>query len=382
MRRELIAIALIVSACQAAPPAASPTPTRGLPDPTASPETTADVTPAPVLEGRILFHRKGPDHVERYFTINPDGTGEQALFEREGCDCAHWSADWTQILSIGPTGHGNWSLLTMKPDGSDQVVADPPIETLNLFVGVSRPNDQVIAFQGMDETNRANSGLWLAAPDLSDSRLVMPLADGMLAVEPSGVTPDGKKMVFFAETGPDGNVPHAGDVYVINTDGTGLRQLNPVGTRLWWVGMPAISLSPDGRQAVFGVDDAVWIVDLEDGEARPITARTGYVWAPSWSPTGEWITYTRFHGDLHVIALVRPDGTDDHEISPLDETDEANASVWSPDGDHLLVARDGESPSDDLRDLWTMDLDGTFIDQVTAEPSVYGTYSWAPATGS
>lgn len=35
-----------------------------------------------------------------------------------------------------------------------------------------------------------------------------------------------------------------------------------------------------------------------------------------------------------------------------------------------------------INDLWIMDLDGTFIGQVTHEPSSYGTYSWAPAAGA
>jgi Tol biopolymer transport system component len=349
-------------------------------EPTATPEITTN--PADIPPGLILFHRSGSDGVERYFTINTDGTDEQALYEAEGCGCAHWSADWTQVLSIGPTGHDTWSLLTIDPDGSNQAVIDPPIETLNLFVGASSADGRVIAFQGMDETDPTRNGLYVASPDLSNVRLVTPLLEGWRAVEPFGVTPDESKIVLFADTGPDGDTTHAGDIYVINTDGSGLRQLNPPGTRTGYLGMPVISLSPDGRQAAFGLDDAVWVVDLDGGEVRQITTGTGFVWAVAWSPIGEWITYTRFHGSTSVVALVRPDGTDDHEISGRDETDEANAAVWSPDGKYLLVPRDGDSLSDELRDLWTMDRDGNFIAQVTHEPATYGTYSWAPAPGS
>jgi len=35
------------------------------------------------------------------------------------------------------------------------------------------------------------------------------------------------------------------------------------------------------------------------------------------------LTYTRFHGHTTAVALVRPDGSDDHEITALVETDEA-----------------------------------------------------------
>ena len=246
------------------------------------------------------------------------------------------------ILTIGETGHGTWSLQTMDLDGSDQVVADPPIATLNLFVGATSSDGRVLALEGMDETIPANDGLWIASPTVTDARQVTPYLEGWLTTAPLGVTPDGSKIVFFVDTGSHGGATHAGDLYVINADGSGLRQLNPNGTKLEDVGMPVANLSPDGRQAAFGVDDAVWVVDLEGGDAEAITPRTGYAWAVQWSPTGEWLTYTRFHGRTTAVALVRPDGTDDHEITVPLETDEANAAVWSPDGKYLLVLRDSD----------------------------------------
>lgn len=379
--RPMIALVLALSlaACQASG-TEQPTTSPSAFEPTAT--LGATTNPADIPAGLILFHRQGEDGVERYFTIKTDGTDEHALYTAEGCQCAHWSSDWSQVLSIGPTGHGTWSLMTMQPDGSKRTVINPPIDTLNLFVGATSADGRVIAFQGMDETDPTRNGLYLASPDLSDLRLVTPLLEGWLAVEPFGVNPDGSKIVVFADTGPDGDVTHAGDLYVINDDGSGLRQLNLPGSRAGYFDMPVISLSPDGRRAAFGMDDAVWVVDLNGGEARRITQGAGFVWAVSWSPTDEWITYTRFHGGTAVVALVRPDGSKDHEITPLNEADEANAAVWSPDGKYLLVPRDSESSSDEMRDLWIMDLHGSWIGKVTNEPTSYGTYSWAPAAGS
>ena len=78
------------------------------------------------------------------------------------------------------------------------------------------------------------------------------------------------------------------------------------------------------------------------------------------------------------MTLVRPDGTDQHEISANDGTDEAAAGVWSPDGRYLLVQRDDSSDPDRPHDLWIMDLEGNYLSQVTHEPLEYGSYSWAP----
>jgi len=320
------------------------------------------------------------DGVEHYFTIRTDGTDERAIYDQEGCDCAHWAADGSQVLTLDVTAQGRLTFMTIQPDGSGRVVPDNPIPGLNLAPGgASTPDGRLIGFAGWDETNAAPlSGLYIGSPDLKDLHQVLPLQEGWLAVDPIGLTPDGSKIVFFVETGPEGETTHAGHIFVINTDGTGLRQLNPPGTKTGWIGGLIASLSPDGMQATFAVDDSVWVVDLAGGTARRITNQTGFAWSAAWSPTGEWITFTRFYGATQVIALVRPDGSDQKVISVMDESDEAGGAMWSPDGKYLVVLRDADDSHDGPRDLWIMDLEGNYIGQVTHQPSNYDLYGWAP----
>ncbi len=377
-----LAAALLLAGCTGGgTQAASVTPgespaltTSGMSAGLASPASTATAAPAELPAGRIVFERQDSDAKEHYFTINADGTDERPLFTAAGCGCARWSTDGTRVWTMGATGHGTWSFTTMRPDGSDRAVISPPIETLNLGPATPSVDGRWIAFDGWDETDPSRNGLYLGSPDLADLRLVTPLPEGTDYVDPFGVTPDGSHVLFLAERADE---PHEeGDLYVVRADGTGLRQLNAPDTKLNFQLAPA-SLSPDGRQAAFGVDDAVFIVDMEGGEARPITDRGGFVWAVSWSPTGEWIAYTRQHGTTSVISLVQPDGTDQEEISATDGSDEVAGGAWSPDGKYLLVLRGPDA----RHDLWIMDLEGTFISQVTHEPSDYGVYSWAPVSG-
>ncbi len=365
MNRRLATLPLILlmTACSA-----------GGASPSVQPSPRSSPTPAPVPTGRILFSRLSADEVEDFVTINTDGTNEDALFERQGCGCGRLSPSGRQVWTMGPTGHDTFSFMTMGLDGSDPTVFDPPIETLNLGPAAASPNGEWLAFDGWDETDPSRNGLYLGSGDLADLHLVMPNPEGVIRTEPFGVTPDGSQVVFFAENGARGDVPHAGDLFVVNADGSGLRQLNPPGTFHAWVGLDAGSMSPDGRSVAFGVDDAIFIVDLDGGEARQITERSGFVWAVSWSPTGEWITYTRLDGSTSVIELVSPDGTSQRRITAADASEEAEAAVWSPDGDYLLVQRG----PDGQRDLWIIDLDGAVIGQVTHEPSAYGMYGWAP----
>jgi tricorn protease-like protein len=123
----------------------------------------------------------------------------------------------------------------------------------------------------------------------------------------------GRRSSSSARPDPDGDTTHASGLFIVKSDGSDLRQLNPPGTKVGFV----------GRHAALGVDEAVFVVDVDGGQARQITHRGGFVWAVSWSPTGEWITYTRFHGTTTVISLVRPDGIDQREISANDESHEA-----------------------------------------------------------
>jgi Tol biopolymer transport system component len=373
-----IAIVLIVAACQAAPAASPGDPATVAP--TLPPAMTSPTPPlVPVPDGRIAFLRQGADGAEQYFTISSDGTDEQPLFSAEHCGCLRWSADGSRVLSLAPSDAGIYSLMTIRPDGTDRVVIPAPVDSLNLAVGATSADGEWLAFNGWDEQDPSNSGLYLARPDLTELKLVLPLQDGMLATEPFGLTPDASKILFFAETGPENGVTHAGDVYVVDADGSNLRQLNPPGSRSGMIGPPAASLAPDGRQAAFAAGGFLYVADLESGEAKEISSRAGVEWAVTWSPTGEWIAFTVNAAGVNSTWLVRPDGKEIHRI-PSNPSGRGSWPAWSPDGTVLLVRNEDVGRSDNT-DLWVMDLDGNWVGQVTHQPSSYGFHSWAPGPG-
>ena len=319
------------------------------------------------------MHAESDGGIEHYFTINSDGTDEREIYTAQGCECGHWMADGSRVMSLGESGKDVWSLMTIRPDGSDRVVVPTPIKTLSLAVGATSLDGRWIAFQGWDNEHPSSAGLYLARPDLTHLRHVLPLQEGMTGIEPFGVTPDGSRIVFFAETGPEHGMTHGGDVYVVDADGGHLRQLNPAGTATGYIGPPVISLSPDGRMAAFAVaEDGVYVANLETGDATLLTDEAGTEWAVAWSPTGEWIAYSLNRGGVNSIQLVRPNRTDAHQVSESGAP--VQWSAWSPDGTAMLVQRG----TGDRTDLWIMDLTGNYLGQVTHKPSSYGLHSWAP----
>lgn len=87
----------------------------------------------------------------------------------------------------------------------------------------------------------------------------------------------------------------------------------------------------DGRQK-----SQLILMDTKTGEKRMLLEVEGWLEAPAFSPTGEWIAYTSPAG----IHLIKPDGSENHLI--LKERlsqGTAPAASWSPDGKWIVFHR-------------------------------------------
>ena len=379
----VLTLVLLTIGCQGGQLAPSPSRETSLTrQPPASAQAKSTLAPsasADILTGTIAFDRVDGAG-EHYFTIRPDGSNEHDLFSIQGCSCIQLSPDGSTIWTLAETEHGTVAFTTMRPDGTDRTVHLPPTKTLSLVAGpeASTPDGRLIAFYGWDDTRPGSAGVYLASPDLSGLHQVTPLPEGVIAVAPYGVTPDGSRVLFYGETGSIGPVTHTGDLFVIDADGKNLRQLNPEGLSLAEVrGLPA-SLSPDGARAAFAAFEgdparsAVYVVSLDGGPAARVTDVTSGIWSAAWAPVGERITFAAWSNDKAVVSVVNADGTERRDLS--DPAEDVGFGAWSPDGSHLLVSRGPES----ARDLWILDLEGTFIAQVTHQPAKYDVYRWAP----
>jgi len=383
MRSVVIVLALLVTACGApANPTIGVAPTTPGTATSATPAIPASTTApdaATVPPGRIAYMRVDPDEVERYFVVDSLGENEHALFETKFCACIRWSADGTQIWTVTETETG-LRYTTMEPDGSNKVVYTPDIPTLSLAPGFGSADGKHVAFFGWDDTKPSRTGVWAAKVDLADLHHVTGVPDGVLGIDPIGMSADGSHIYFHGDLGPnsDNGFHHAGNVYVIANDGTGLRQLNPVGTKTEITGT---GLSADGRRFAFtaweaGKGDqgnALFVVDGPEGIAHKVTDWMPLLWGASWAPSGEWIALTQDGAGAAVASLIRPDGSGLRPISDAGLPEFTFGPVWSPDGTHFLVRRGDQGRND----LWIMDLEGTFVWQVTHKPAAYDIYAWA-----
>jgi len=183
-------------------------------------------------------------------------------------------------------------------------------------------------------------------------------------------SPDRQHIVF------QGNADYYSAVFVINADGTGLREL-AAGEQPTW--------SPDGTRIAYVVwpwdgDADVWIINLDGTGAANLTDDLGDTdqHEPAWSPElpgGSRIAFS--HGDptASTIWTMRPDGTDRRQVTTGAAVHDGHPA-WSPEGAALVFTR-WEGPVADS-DLWVVSANGANPTGLLRLPGWQSTPAWSP----
>ena len=260
-------------------------------------------------------------------------------------------------------------VVTSRPDGSDQ---------RGFYAG------------GAPSPAPSGSAIAVVAPGRS-RLLVVPTDDGAAVTVFDGTemagrvfsvawSPDSSRLAFEVETPPvGGEDAHAGnrvDVWVVNVDGSGARNLTPSATAYEWDPV----WSPDGSEVLFtrhpnpaGLDleilddlgaQELWLVDVDTGVKRQVTDRPDVALATSdagWSTdgaaafaVGHAVIGTEF-GLLGAISVWRVDvatGAARPVVAGDGDTDAILLDV-SGTGDLLYRVRDQAGSA-----VWIADQDG------------------------
>jgi Tol biopolymer transport system component len=168
------------------------------------------------------------------------------------------------------------------------------------------------------------------------------------------LSPDGSMVAFNRGTPDlDGNQTDEWGIYVVNVDGTGLRQVADDGKRPAW--------SPDGSRIAFQRDDgspdgAIFVVNVDGTGLRKLAVRGV---SPAWSPDGRMVAFHRLDSGLRTtVSVIGADGTGLRELAAG-----GVSPAWSPDG--LKIAY--EVMPDRGGGLEIVNVDGTDVQKVASD---------------
>ena len=272
---------------------------------------------------------------------------------------------WPVLLSGRPTGGG----LPSKPAGIYVVNADGSFRlrlARNGRTPAWSPDGRTIAFF-------SGSKIYLMNADGSEHRPLTTLQPGRM---PNlAWSPDGRKLAFlYSSCGQ-----YCFNLYVMNSDGSGLRNLTSklVAGGGFGAGLASDPVwSPDGRKIAFvrlSNRLGVYVVNVDGSGMRNLTPKpVGTYASPAWSPDGRKIAFVSLRDDNSEVYVMNANGSGQRNLTrnPAFDADPA----WSPDGRSIAFrsTRDGNT------DIYIMNADGSGQRNLTRSPANEGRFAWAP----
>jgi Tol biopolymer transport system component len=269
----------------------------------------------------------------------------------DGCGCtssAAWSPDGRKVAFLDGVVNRNSiepaELAVMNADGSGRakITSDGlyRLDTGATLSGVDWSPDGTELAYTYWKSGGAGATIAVVHPDGTGAH---DLASGRAP----RWSPDGTKIAF---TGPQGS-----GIWVMNADGSSVRQVTSGGSNPSW--------SPDGARLAYTDGAGLFVVNADgSGVRRVFTGGPTTATEPDWSPDGGRIAFAAqlaYSAD-GGIWVVNADGSGLRQLTAASD----GAPRWSPDGSRILFtsAREDITHVERLRlELFTMAADGTDV---------------------
>jgi len=273
-----------------------------------------------------------------------------------------------KIFSMSPTG-GRAHRLTAGPGAS--------------FNPDYSPNGSQLAFERRFGDGRPDAIFTVKSSGGRAAKISSGCTGECLGDAQPAWSPDGRQILFIRALGP---VVHDNaaelDLMVMNRDGRDQRLIHRFG-RIVDGREPGAEgkaeFSPDGRTIAltlgklggrFGLaSSAVYVMNADGSDLRPITPAKLHGGNPDWSPNGKLIVFHSNNynfGARSEIWVVKPNGTGLRRLRRL-HSGRDYQPVWSPTGRQIAFGHDGPAVHgvSVLQNIWTMRSNGSHAHAIT-----------------
>ncbi len=309
-----------------------------------------------------------------------------------GLPTGYWiSVDGDSVQAIG--GNGNTTIRDVPP-GTHTIVLNGV--DANCSVAGTNPRLATVASGETSSVEFVVTCAWAAVRQLAfvrDGQIYLINSDGTGLVQLTHTgendapawSPDGQRLAFASNGGG------SSDIYVMNADGSNVVR------RTMGCDCSEPSWSPDGRTLGFThfKDDwdegGIFLIDADGGpESRVLLDSPGYDRNPAWSPDGAQIAFSsnwRFLEPFPPYSLPFYDlwvmNADASGIRPLLEVRPGFPRIthyeptWSPDGQQIAVTAFLLDANGARAEIAVVNADGSGL-KVIAQTGSYGYPAWSP----
>lgn len=284
---------------------------------------------------------------------------------------------------FGPAANG---LLAYSADG-DIYTADPVTgDATRITTGANTDRDPVWSRDGTRlafvrrVAGEAADRLYIVRSD--GSGLTEVTREPTRAIGYQSFSPDGREVLFVSDSTTQGSLR------IGKADGSGVRTLD--------VGVSAsepVYRPPDGRQILFsgtpsGMDaGGIYVVNADGTGLRNLVEakRTASAGGASWSPDGSRIAFGEYNMTVMEwtthTSVMSADGSDVRVLPMAQDAKWNYGATWSNDGTRLATVRgyDAYGPSDDVVAIVPADGSGPGVETTRSGiPELSWNFAWAP----
>lgn len=288
--------------------------------------------PISARNGNLFFTQVRDGSIGTVESAAQDGGGRRTVIPANGV-----------VTSVSPLGRMLVLTLDTTTDVRLMMVTDlngAPLDTISVpdavQIAALSPDAKKVCYGYWDYMNSPNQNFTLHLVNSDGTGdITVPVNAAWESVV--AFSPDSRRLAFYSDE--DSSLPNK--LYIVNSDGTGLKMLNDqaeslndnLGGLCWSPGSDKVLYTQ--RKGTSGGEHDIWSIGVDGGGNTNLTYDIDDSWMPNVSPDGRTVVFSAPAIDGKSVDLwtMKADGSDKRNVTKTaTRLDMEFKAQWSPDG--------------------------------------------------